>query len=308
VAEPGAARSDLNDTGDLSMILPYPLRAALALLALLAALLAPLAAVAQGLVPAASAPAAGDGFLALVRTLGKRTAQLHAALARRTGDDAFDPEPVQATDIPLWVKQVRDDALATMDMLAQHRERLPEPLQADALAVFAAGPKLMQRVERYAQHPSRGFKTRYHGDYHLGQVLVAHNDFVIIDFEGEPARSMAERRSKHSALRDVAGMLRSFDYAMHSAVQSYVTERPDARATVTALAHQWRVDAQEAFIAGYDEVAGPAGLPTGAAERRRLLELFVLEKAAYETSYEMDNRPDWLGIPLLGLLEALTRH
>ncbi|HEX6975692.1 MAG TPA: hypothetical protein VF147_14910, partial [Vicinamibacterales bacterium] len=144
------------------------------------------------------------------------------------------------------------------------------------------------------------------GDYHLGQVLMVRNDFVVTDFEGEPARTMDERRRKHSALKDVAGMLRSFDYAMHAALFAFVAERPDARETLEPLAHDWRAQAGAAFRAGYDEVAGPAGLPTSAAQAERTLELFSIEKALYELGYEIDNRPDWVRIPLAGLLEILA--
>jgi maltose alpha-D-glucosyltransferase/alpha-amylase len=252
---------------------------------------------------APGAPAQPDGFLALVRTLAVRTAQLHAALARRTGDDAFDPEPVQSTDIPLWVKQVRDDALVSMDLLSVHRERLPPQLQPLAMEVFTAGPKLMQRVERYAQHPPQGFKTRYHGDYHLGQVLLAKNDFVIIDFEGEPARSLDERRRKHSPLRDVAGMLRSFDYARHMALQQASQHESDMEKLAPAAA-AWLREARETFLDGYAEEAVSGGLYASKeafAAEQPLLELFELEKALYELRYELANRPDWVGVPLQGV-------
>ncbi len=244
--------------------------------------------------------AASNGFATLMRTLGVRTAQMHAALAQRTGDDAFDPEPVQATDVPQWVKQVRDDALATMDLLSVHRERLPSQLQPLALEVFAAGPKLMQRVDRYAQHAPQGFKTRYHGDYHLGQVLLVHNDFVIIDFEGEPARSLSERRRKHSALRDVAGMLRSFDYARQMALQQ-ATQHEGDEAKLAPLAASWLQETRSAFLDAYVEEAVGSGLYESReafAAQQPLLELFELEKALYELRYELANRPDWVSVPL----------
>ncbi len=253
--------------------------------------------------PAVEAPPSPDGLLELVRTLGLRTAQMHVALASRTGDDAFDPEPVQATDIPLWVKQVRDDALATMDLLAQHRERLPQALQPQALEVFAAGPKLMQRVEHYAKHPPQGFKTRYHGDYHLGQVLLVHNDFVIIDFEGEPARSLPERRRKHSALRDVAGMLRSFDYARQMALRQAAQNESEID-RLAPVAETWLRDTRNAFLSAYSDEAVSAGLYASKEAfdaEQPLLELFELEKALYELRYELANRPDWVSVPLQGV-------
>ena len=134
-----------------------------------------------------------------------------------------------------------------------------------------------------------------------------HNDFIITDFEGEPSRTMEERAQKHSPLKDVAGMLRSFDYAMHSAVFSFVSERPDAREAVERAGQQWQQQATEAFLDGYDEIARANGLASARAEMSGLLELFVLEKAVYELKYEVDNRPDWVRIPLTGLLDTLER-
>jgi len=249
-----------------------------------------------------------DGFVEQVRTLAMRTAQLHAALSRHTGNDAFDPEPVQATDIPLWVKQVRDDALATMDQLSAYRDRLPPQLQPAALEIFSAGPRLMQMVEGYARHAPQGFKTRYHGDYHLGQVLLVKNDFVIIDFEGEPARSLDERRRKHSALRDVAGMLRSFDYARHMAVRQ-AAQHAGEEEKLVPIGAEWLRLARDAFLDAYAAEAVAAGLYADqdvVAAQQPLLELFELEKALYELRYELANRPDWVGVPLEGVT-ALIR-
>jgi maltose alpha-D-glucosyltransferase / alpha-amylase len=156
-----------------------------------------------------------------------------------------------------------------------------------------------------ASHRSDGPKTRVHGDYHLGQVLLVQNDFVITDFEGEPARPLAERARKQSPLKDVAGMLRSFDYALSAALFQFTTERSDVRERVEAAGRQWRTQAAHAFLDGYDEIARAGMLASPRAEANGLLELFVLEKALYELGYEADNRPGWLGIPLHGLLEIL---
>ena len=248
-----------------------------------------------------------DGFIALVRTLALRTAQMHAALAQRTGDDAFNPEPVAATDIPLWVKQVRDDALMTMDAMSVQRDRLAPQLQPRALEIFSAGPRLMQWVERYAKHPPAGFKTRYHGDYHLGQVLLVNNDFVIIDFEGEPARSLEERRRKHCALRDVAGMLRSFDYARHMAMRQAAGSEAETE-KLAPIAADWLRLARGAFLDAYAEAAIEAGLYADReafAAQQPLLEMFELEKALYELRYELANRPDWVAVPLAGITDLI---
>ncbi len=149
-------------------------------------------------------------------------------------------------------------------------------------------------------------KTRYHGDLHLGQVLLKANDFIIIDFEGEPARPLEERRAKHSALRDVAGILRSFDYAAASALKAREHQPPEKAAQLAEAIGEWKRSACAAFLDGYEKAAGDcASLPRDAADRRRLLNLFLLEKALYELRYELDNRPQWLVIPIRGLLDLL---
>jgi maltose alpha-D-glucosyltransferase/alpha-amylase len=145
-----------------------------------------------------------------------------------------------------------------------------------------------------------------HGDYHLGQVLLSKNDYVITDFEGEPARPLDERRAKLSPLKDVAGMLRSFDYAMHAALLDVMSERPDAQERHVDIAVQWQREARGAFLDGYDHAARGAGLASPRDEAAGLLELFVLEKAVYELGYEVDNRPDWVRIPLRGIVEILA--
>jgi maltose alpha-D-glucosyltransferase / alpha-amylase len=139
-------------------------------------------------------------------------------------------------------------------------------------------------------------------------VLLVKNDFVITDFEGEPTRTMEERAEKHSPLKDVAGMLRSLDYAMHAALFKFVAGRPDAREAVEAAGTQWQAQAAAAFLDGYEEVARDNGLASARAEMSGVLELFVLEKAIYELKYEVDNRPDWVRIPLTGLLHTLERN
>ncbi len=252
---------------------------------------------------APGAPPPFDSFLALVRTLATRTAQLHIALARRTGDPAFDPEPVQAADITAWVDRVRADIDKTLDQLGTAGERLSPAQRARAQQVLDARPRLQEQVERHAAQPPQGFKTRYHGDYHLGQVLLVRNDFLIIDFEGEPARPFAERRRKHSALRDVAGMWRSFDYARYMALRQVAQHEGDVE-KLAPLAAAWLGQARDGFITAYAEaaVAGGryAGMEAFSAERP-LLELFELEKALYELRYELSNRPDWVGVPLEGV-------
>jgi maltose alpha-D-glucosyltransferase/alpha-amylase len=190
----------------------------------------------DGVLPAGEPDDIHGGYLALIRTLGKRTAELHAALAQRTGNAAFDPEAIEPQDLSAWVRHAHDVAAATLDRVEQGRATLDAATQPAAAQLLAARIELLKRIDTCAPPTVRAFKTRLHGDYHLGQVLIAQNDFVITDFEGEPARPLAERRQKHSALRDVAGMLRSFNYALHQAIAHATLERPDALASLQAPA------------------------------------------------------------------------
>jgi maltose alpha-D-glucosyltransferase/alpha-amylase len=241
-------------------------------------------------------------YLAHAHTLGVRTAELHVALATPSGDPAFDPEPVRPDDLAEWRRRVREEALATLDALASARPGLPAADRDDAQALIERRDRLLAMIDACAAPESGLAKTRYHGDYHLGQVLLAKNNFVIIDFEGEPARPLAERRVKHSALRDVAGMLRSVSYARWSALRS-VAHSEDDLARLAPLAAAWETEVRATFLRAYEETAAAAGLYPSFAAARPLLALFELEKAFYELRYELDNRPAWVQIPLAGILE-----
>jgi len=240
-------------------------------------------------------------YLSLVHTLGMRTAELHRALALRSGDAAFEPEPLQAGDLAAWKRRVHEDALATLALLEQQQAQLATPAQAHARALLDARQALFGRIDACAMPAGACLKIRFHGDYHLGQVLVSSNDFIIIDFEGEPARPLAERRMKHSPLRDVAGMLRSFDYARWSAVLRD-TYADAERARVALMAQGWVREARETFLRAYDEGTRGSGLFTSFAEVQGLVALFELEKALYELRYELANRPAWIDVPLQGVL------
>jgi len=255
---------------------------------------------------AGAADAGSDGIGAMVermQVLAQRIAELHVALAQRSGDAAFDPEPVQAADLERWAAAVRDDCDRTLQRLWAQREGWAEPLAALAAKVAAAAPALAARAERIAQAAPLGLKTRLHGDLHLGQVLIQRDDFLLIDFEGEPQRPLAERRAKHSALRDVAGMLRSFDYARHTALQRTAGNAADLE-RLAPLARHWQQRVRETFLASYVQSAVQGALYDSVesfAAAMPLLELFELEKALYELRYEMDNRPDWVAVPLAGV-------
>jgi maltose alpha-D-glucosyltransferase/alpha-amylase len=240
-------------------------------------------------------------YLSLVSTLGVRTAELHKAFALRTGDPCFDPEPLVSADLAAWKQHVHDEALATFALLEQYQNRFPPPAQANAGLLLEQRRQLLARIESCGMPAGPCLKTRYHGDYHLGQVLVSSNDFIIINFEGEPARTVAERRKKHSPLRDVAGMLRSFDYARWSALLRDTYTDAD-RIRLAPLAQGWLDEVRGMFLAAYEEATRDCGLIGSFDEAQGLIDLFELEKALYELRYEVGNRPGWINVPLQGIL------
>jgi len=201
---------------------------------------------------------AHGGFLALAHTLGQRTAELHGALSTRSGNPAFDPERVVADDLLAWRHRASDEAISTLALLRERLPDLPAAVQQEALALLALQAALMARIATQGSAEATGFKTRYHGDFHLGQVLVTGNDFVLIDFEGEPARTFDERRTKGPALRDVAGMLRSFNYARWSALKR-VAINAEERTRLGVAAHEWELAKRTAFLAGYQGVCHCGG-------------------------------------------------
>jgi maltose alpha-D-glucosyltransferase/alpha-amylase len=224
-------------------------------------------------------------YIALIKILGQRTAELHKALAMTTGDVAFDPEPIQSKDTKAWIRQVQAEANSTLELLRNRLVDLPDSLRTDAETLLSQGKAVHQRLEESTPARIEAMKIRYHGDYHLGQVLLSQNDFVIIDFEGEPARTLAERRNKHSPLKDVAGMLRSFNYAAYTALFRLSSERPEGSEAMERLVQEWESEATRVFLETYEQNVRDAGLYSDWQEARRLLDLFVLEKAFYELRY-----------------------
>jgi len=238
-----------------------------------------------------------------VTVLARRVAELHVALAQPHGLPAFDPEPIQSDDLANWSSAVRGELDHTLNLLVQRRATLSEPLADLASRVASTREALDARIARAASIAPGGVKTRLHGDLHLQQVLIAEDDFLIIDFEGEPQRPLAQRRAKHSALRDVAGMLRSFDYARHTALHQTAQGNIELE-QLTLAARRWERFVNQAFLDAYREVVVAGGLYANEAafvEAIALLDLFELEKALYELRYELDNRPDWVAVPLTGI-------
>ncbi|MGH6918139.1 MAG: putative maltokinase, partial [Geminicoccaceae bacterium] len=246
-------------------------------------------------------------YLTRAHVLGQRTAEMHKAFAIPTKESAFAAEPITTRDLQGWGKAVRRQAEAAFSALRHALRRLEPGPKAEAEALLQQRKGCLERIRQLTERPVKASKTRLHGDYHLGQVLVAQNDFYILDFEGEPARPLEERRAKTSPLKDVAGMVRSFDYAAWSAVLVQAEFAPNSMEIVLALAERWRKATEDAFLDSYRAtIEGCISYPEDQGEARQLLELFVLEKALYEICYEAANRPGWLTIPIKGVAGVLA--
>jgi trehalose synthase-fused probable maltokinase len=248
----------------------------------------------------------GVEALAEAHELGAVTGRLHAALASDPGLPGFRPEPITGEDVGRWRRALAQDLDRLTAEIAAASARMP-PADRGALESFLnARPRIERAVEELALlADGTAHKIRCHGDYHLGQVLKTAESFVVIDFEGEPARPVDERRAKQCPLRDVAGMLRSFDYVVHAARAARPeAERPWLRPALEA----WRELAGRAFLSGYMMAVGKGPerlLPRAPEAVRRACTAFELEKACYELRYELNNRPDWISIPLAGISRLL---
>jgi maltose alpha-D-glucosyltransferase/alpha-amylase len=263
--------------------------------------------------PAAVVGLAGS-YLASVRRLGEVTGELHAALASDAGDPAFAPEPVTPEDLAAWQAAVETEVTRGLAGLraagraagTDHGPTIERLLRA-ADAVHA---RVADAIGRLGEVPL--WKTRVHGDYHLGQVLrVAGeaDDFVVLDFEGEPARPLAARRAKQSPLRDVAGMLRSFTYASYAGLFEAAGDDREARRLLEPWQAAWERAVADSYLEGYLGATVERGLVLIPARRDVVglaLSVFCLERAAYELNYELNNRPSWLPIPLAALERELA--
>jgi maltose alpha-D-glucosyltransferase/alpha-amylase len=247
-----------------------------------------------------------DDLVEQIRALGTVTGGLHAALASDSSLADFRPEKITDTDVSRWRTEIIGDAERLYAELAVARASVDtlEP-------ALSALDRLAERtgdVVRNLQVLADGqtCKIRCHGDYHLGQVLKTANAFLVIDFEGEPARPLAERRRKHAALRDVAGMLRSLNYAVHAVARARAAE---GRAPLLGWLGPWEAAARRAFLDGYVAAVSNSPvrlIPGDAAQLAQVCAVFELEKACYELRYELNNRPDWIAIPLAGISRILA--
>lgn len=240
-------------------------------------------------------------FAADAARLGRITRELHEALALARDDAAFTPRPATRADVQRWAGSARrriEDAIALLD------ERLGAgdlAAERDARSIIETRDAYLRRLDELVAliGDDAGQLIRHHGDYHLGQVLrTREGDFQIIDFEGEPARPLAERRERNSALRDVAGMLRSFAYA--AATLAAEQGGPAVTGVVERRAAAWEQGARDAFLRGYLRGWEASFLPKTPARIDAVRELFETEKVFYELSYELNNRPDWVWIPIAG--------
>jgi maltose alpha-D-glucosyltransferase/alpha-amylase len=244
-------------------------------------------------------------YLEAVRLLGQRTAELHLALAADVEDVEFAPEPFSTLYQRALYQSLRTHARHSLELLAQRLPHLADDVRPAARAVLDLRPTVDRRFRQLLAHKLSGMRIRCHGDYHLGQVLHTGKDFVITDFEGEPARSLSERRIKRSPLRDVSGMVRSFHYAAYTGCADTALSpmvRPEDRPRLEPWAQFWYQSVASAFVTAYCAAAGGAAcLPHTPEELDLMLEIFMLEKALYELAYELNNRPHWVHIPLSGI-------
>ncbi len=244
-------------------------------------------------------------YLESAQVLGRRVAELHLVLAGDSENPAFAVEHFGHEDIVRLVGDARAEARRTAEAIRERQALAPE-LTESALMLLDRADLALKRMHETEAPGLVSARMRVHGDLHLGQVLWAEGDFYILDFEGEPARSIEQRRMKESPLKDVAGMLRSFSYAAYAALFAHTAARRSELERLEHWSRAWQVWTSALFLKGY---LGPVGstalLPPSPPHRAALLDLFLLDKALYELNYELNNRPDWLRIPLRGILELL---
>jgi len=240
------------------------------------------------------------------RLLGRRTAEMHLTLASERRNEAFTPEPFTRGYLRAFSRSLRDLVRRNFRLLESRLDTIPAQVRPHAREVLGLEGKCLRRFHRVLSLPLRSLRIRCHGDFHLGQILRAGSEFYFIDFEGEPARPLGERRIKHSPLRDVAGMVRSFHYAAHNALRVLKEKGRTSAVEMRALepwARLWYHLARSLYLKAYLESAKV--LFAEKDDFWSLLDVHLLEKACYELAYELDNRPDWVEIPLRGILDLL---
>jgi maltose alpha-D-glucosyltransferase/alpha-amylase len=247
-------------------------------------------------------------YLQRVRQIGRRTGEMQTALSSRPDIPDFAPEPIRPEDITAWTERLLDRAAHTFDLLNAKRSGLDETTAGLVERLLQARPAIIEHIKTLLPSSTTATKVRHHGDFHLGQILVVKDDAYILDLEGEPGRSLEERRQKVPAARDVAGLIRSIDYSTTTALSNAINLTAEERAILKPKLAIWRDKATEEFWTACRQTADSALWPTDAAEARNLLDFFLIEKAFYEMEYELMNRPTWLHVPLEGTLRILAQH
>jgi maltose alpha-D-glucosyltransferase/alpha-amylase len=239
------------------------------------------------------------------KLLAQRTGELHLALASVHDDPLFAPEPFNAMAQRSVYQSMRALLRRNFETLKKKLTDVPDHLRDEAKDVLGTEKEILAREKRLLDRKSNAAKIRIHGDYHLGQVLHTGRDFVILDFEGEPARPMSERKLKRSALRDVAGMMRSFQYAAYSALWQPAMRTEDVP-FLERWADIWYRLMSSVFLQNYlQTTSGAVFVPKNFDDFQILLEAYLLDKAVYEIGYELNNRPDWVIIPIRGIKHIL---
>jgi len=249
----------------------------------------------------------GVFYLEMISLLGKRTGELHLALL--DGDDlSFSPEPYSMLYQRSVYQSMRNLTVRVLQLLRANIRKMPEDVRKEASEIISNEQGILDFFQRIMREKISTVKMRYHGDYHLGQVLFTGNDFIIIDFEGEPARSITERRTKRSPLRDIAGMIRSFHYATYSALLSRASVRPEDYAVLEPWTNSWYCYVSGIFLNSYLKVVQDAPfIPRNKNQLETMLETFLLEKAVYELGYELNNRPAWIPLPIKGIKQIIGK-
>jgi len=262
----------------------------------------------QSAIPAFAGELVGP-YVENIKLLGQRTAELHVALASNSEDPDFAPEPFSVLYQRSLYQAMRNHSGQMFQLLKKNLKSLRGAVLDEALKVLDEQNTVLNRFRMLLSRKITAMRTRIHGDFHLGQVLYTGKDYVIIDFEGEPARPLTERRIKRSPMRDVAGMLRSFHYAAYTSLFGHLGSanvRPEDLAALEPWAHAWNLWMSATYLDSYlRHAAAGSFLPTDRAEINILLNVYLLEKALYELGYELNNRPDWVRIPLTGILRLL---
>ncbi|MBJ6748768.1 maltose alpha-D-glucosyltransferase [Geomonas anaerohicana] len=243
----------------------------------------------------------------MVALIGRRTAEFHLALSSRNDDPDFAPEPFALLYQRSVYQSMRSRCKKVFDLLRKNMARIPQHIAGDAEGLLAMENDVLAVFQKFMVRKFGAMKTRVHGDYHLGQLLYTGDNFLIIDLEGEPVKSLSERRIKQSPLRDVAGMMRSFHYAAHAVIMQRTQVRDEDIAYLLPWVQAWYRYSATVFLQAYKEgVAGARFMPTALDEIEIMLQTFMLDKAIYELGYELNNRPEWVSIPLSGILDLLA--